>query len=51
MNIMCLGGRVTGYALAVDLVRGFLAARFKGEEPRFVRRLDKVAKLERTGSE
>ena len=49
MNIMCLGGRVTGYALATDLVRGFLAARFKSEESRFVRRLDKVAKLERTG--
>ncbi len=49
MNIMCLGGRVTGYALAMDLVRGFLGARFKGEEPRFVRRLDKVALLERTG--
>ena len=45
MNIMCLGGRVTCYALALDLVRSFLGARFKGED-RFRRRLDKVAKLE-----
>lgn len=46
MNIMCLGGRVTCYALARDLVRSFLGARFRGEE-RFRRRLDKVARLER----
>jgi len=50
MNIICLGGRVTCYALALDLIRSFLGARFKGE-PRFLRRLDKVARLERTGPE
>jgi ribose 5-phosphate isomerase B len=45
MNIMCLGGRVTCYALALDLVQSFLGARFRGEA-RFRRRLDKVARLE-----
>ncbi len=45
MNIMCLGGRVTCYALAWDLVQTFLRARFKGAE-RFQRRLKKVAALE-----
>jgi ribose 5-phosphate isomerase B len=45
MNIMCLGGRVTCYALAWDLVQTFLKSRFKGAE-RFRRRLDKVAALE-----
>ena len=45
MNIMCLGGRITGYALSWDLVQIFLAARFKGGE-RFRRRLAKVAALE-----
>ncbi len=45
MNIMCLGGRVTCYALAWDLVKIFLQARFKGAE-RFTRRLGKVAALE-----
>ena len=46
MNVMCLGGRVTGYALSLDLVRTFLNANFKGAE-RFKRRLIKVAALER----
>jgi ribose 5-phosphate isomerase B len=48
MNILCLGGRVTGPALAWELVRTFLQARFKGEE-RFRRRLNKVAALEKEG--
>jgi ribose 5-phosphate isomerase B len=46
MNIMCLGGRVTGYALSWDLVQTFLNARFQPAE-RFSRRLAKVAALER----
>jgi len=45
MNVICLGGRVTGYALALDLIQTFLKARFRGEE-RFRRRLRKVAALE-----
>jgi ribose 5-phosphate isomerase B len=46
MNIICLGGRVTCYALAWDLIQTFLQARYKGAA-RFQRRLDKVAALER----
>jgi ribose 5-phosphate isomerase B len=46
MNLACLGGRVTGYALAWDLVRIYLDANFKGLE-RFRRRLGKVAALEK----
>lgn len=46
MNVMCLGGLVVGHALAWELVQSFLAARFSSA-PRFRRRLDKVAKLER----
>ena len=46
MNVMCLGGRVTGQALSWDLVQIFLNAHFKGSE-RFRRRLAKVAALER----
>ena len=46
MNVMCLGGGVTGYALAWDLVQTFLNAYFKGTE-RFKHRLAKVAALER----
>lgn len=45
MNVMCLGGRVIGYNLALELVLNFLNARFK-EEERFIRRLVKVTTLE-----
>lgn len=46
MNIMCLGGNITGPALAWELVQIFLNANFKNEE-RFIRRLNKVAIIER----
>lgn len=46
MNILCLGGNITGHALAWELVQIFLNARFKNGE-RFLRRLNKVALLER----
>ena len=46
MNVMCLGGKVTGYALSLDLVQAFLNAHF-AEEERFSRRLAKVASLEK----
>ncbi|OGP70452.1 MAG: ribose-5-phosphate isomerase [Deltaproteobacteria bacterium RBG_13_58_19] len=46
LNLICLGGWVTGYALAWDLVKAFLDARFSGGE-RHQRRLDKVARLEK----
>jgi ribose 5-phosphate isomerase B len=45
MNVMCLGGRVTGNALSWDLVQTFLSARFKGTE-RFKRRLAKISEVE-----
>jgi RpiB/LacA/LacB family sugar-phosphate isomerase len=45
MNLLVLGGRVVGPALAGELVRAFLAAEFTGEE-RHKRRLDKVKRLE-----
>jgi len=45
MNVLVLGGRIVGPALAMELVRAFVAARFSGEE-RHVRRLAKVKALE-----
>ncbi len=45
MNVICLGARVIGPALAWDLIRTFLDARFS-EAPRHHRRLAKVAALE-----
>ncbi|MGE0591004.1 MAG: ribose 5-phosphate isomerase B [Vicinamibacterales bacterium] len=46
MNLLCLGARVVGGAVAVELVTAFLGARFSGEE-RHRRRLDKVLAIER----
>jgi ribose 5-phosphate isomerase B len=45
MNILCMGGRTVGPAVALDLVQTFLAAEFS-EAPRHLRRLSKVASLE-----
>jgi ribose 5-phosphate isomerase B len=45
MNVLCLGARVIGVALAEDLVTSFLGASLESE-PRFQRRLDKVAAIE-----
>ena len=45
MNILCLGARVVGPALALDLVNAFIAARFSGEQ-RHHRRLTKILDLE-----
>jgi ribose 5-phosphate isomerase B len=45
MNILCLGGRTVGPAVAWDLVQTFLAAEFS-RAPRHLRRLGKVAALE-----
>jgi ribose 5-phosphate isomerase B len=45
MNVLCLGGRVIGEALAVELVHAFLGAKFGGEE-RHRRRIAKIAAME-----
>ena len=48
LNVLCMGGRVIGVEMAAEITRAFLSARFSGEE-RHVRRLSKVAEIERTG--
>lgn len=45
MNIICVGGRTVGPAVAWDLVQAFLEAEFSLDE-RHLRRLEKVASLE-----
>ncbi len=45
MNVLSLGARVIGSALAAELVSAFVNARFSGEE-RHVRRLAKVNAIE-----
>ena len=44
-NVLCLGARVVGVELALDIVRAFVAAKFTGEE-RHRRRLAKIQALE-----
>jgi ribose 5-phosphate isomerase B len=46
VNVLCLGARVIGPALAGDVIRAYLGARFTGEE-RHVRRLGKIDAIER----
>jgi ribose 5-phosphate isomerase B len=45
LNVLCLGARVVGPALARLLVEAFLAAGFKAEE-RYMRRLEKIEAIE-----
>jgi len=45
MNILCLGARIVGSELALELVKVFINARFSGEE-RHQRRLAKIAAIE-----
>lgn len=46
-NVLCLGGRVVGQDVAIELVRAFLQADFSGDA-RHVRRLDKIDRMEQT---
>ena len=45
MNVLCLGGRVIGIETAKEVISAFVGASFTGEE-RFLRRIDKVGKIE-----
>ncbi|CAN5707220.1 ribose 5-phosphate isomerase B [soil metagenome] len=44
-NVACLGAKIVGEWIALDLIRTFLDATFKGEE-HFQRRIDKMTSLE-----
>jgi len=46
MNVLVMGARIIGTALAFELVSSFLNARFQKQEERFVRRLNKVKAIE-----
>jgi ribose 5-phosphate isomerase B len=46
LNLLCLGGRVTGFMAAEEYVQAFLNASFTGAE-RHMRRLQKVHLLEK----
>ena len=49
MNVLCMGPRVIGMGLAVEIISAFLSARFIGNDPgqeRHSRRVAKIWKLE-----
>jgi len=46
VNMICLGGRITGMVAAQELVETFIQAKFSGAE-RHVRRLEKLSQLEK----
>ncbi len=45
MNLLCLGGRVIAFAMALEIIQTYLAAKYEKLE-RFERRLAKVAAIE-----
>ena len=47
INVLALAARVTGAAVAEEIVEAYLGAKFIHEE-RYIRRLNKVLELERT---
>ncbi len=50
MNVLCLGARVVGEALAKELVQAFVSAQYIGSG-RYKRRLDKVLEIERASTQ
>ena len=46
MNVLCVGARVIGSALALEIATAFINARFSGED-RHQRRLDKIFAIEK----
>ena len=46
MNVLCLGARVVGSEVAMELVGAFLSAKFSSEE-RHVRRVNKIYSIEK----
>jgi ribose 5-phosphate isomerase B len=49
MNVLCLGARIIGAALAEEIVSAFLSARFSNAE-RHLRRTGKILKIENDGT-
>ena len=45
MNVLCIGARIVGEEVAVELVRAFVSAKFTNEE-RHLRRLNKLRQIE-----
>jgi ribose 5-phosphate isomerase B len=49
MNVICVGSRVIGPALAQEIIDAFLRASFQADQERHVRRHNKVRAIEESG--
>jgi ribose 5-phosphate isomerase B len=47
MNVLVMGSRIVGSALAQEITEAYLGANFESSEERFLRRLNKVKAIER----
>ena len=50
MNVLCIGARVIGTAIAESVIKSFISANLV-DEPRFLRRLDKLIAIENANFE
>jgi ribose 5-phosphate isomerase B len=46
MNVLVIGSRILGSALAFEVTQSYLSAKFQASEERFVRRLNKLKTIE-----
>jgi ribose 5-phosphate isomerase B len=44
-NVLCIGGKIIGSALALEVVRAWMATEFLGDVDRYRRRVDKVREI------
>ena len=47
-NVLCLGGKIIGSALALEIVRVWMATDFLADEPKYKARVDKVVQIDET---
>ena len=47
-NVLCLGGKIIGSALALEIVRVWMSTDFLADEPKYTARVDKVVQIDET---
>ena len=46
-NVLCIGARVVGPSLAIDILDAFLENEFESDSPRHVLRVDMIREIEK----
>ena len=47
-NVLCLGGKIIGSALALEIVRVWMSTDFLADEPKYAARVEKVVQIDKT---